>query len=65
MVRFLLEKGVFMVRAVTRNPKSPAAEALTSQGVDVVKGDMNDEALTRSAIAGSYAVYSMTNTWCA
>ncbi len=32
----------FHVRAITRNPASNQASALTQQGVEVIQGDLND-----------------------
>ena len=44
VVQAILKRGKFRVRAVTRNPESSAAKALASQGCEVVKADMTDEA---------------------
>ncbi|MCJ1425739.1 NmrA-like domain-containing protein 1 [Sticta canariensis] len=63
VVRALLESGQYAIRAPTRNPNSTSAEALRKQGVEVVAADLNDEALTRSALTGSYAVFAVTNAW--
>jgi len=38
-----------------------AAAALARQGVDVVKGDLDDEATLRSALAGAWGVFGVQN----
>ena len=39
VARSLLDRG-FRVRALTRNPQKPEAQALADQGAEVVEGDM-------------------------
>lgn len=58
VVRALLQAGR-PVRAMTRDPSSAAAQALSAQGVDVVKGDFNDAASLDAALAGVGGVFSM------
>lgn len=58
VVRALLQAGR-PVRAMTRDPKSVAARALATQGVEVVKGDFNDAASLEAALAGVEGVFSM------
>src|SRR5690349_3758506 len=60
VVRQLL-KTDFAVRALTRNPNKPAAKALAQQGVEVVQGDLADEASLRQAMQGVYGVFSVQN----
>ena len=43
VARVLLQSGNWKVRAVTRNPKGEAAQALAAQGAEVVAADFNDE----------------------
>jgi uncharacterized protein YbjT (DUF2867 family) len=52
----------FSLRGLTRTPDSERAAALARQGVDVVKGDLDDEATLRSALAGVWGVFSVQNT---
>src|SRR5438876_6927155 len=42
----------FYLRGLTRTPDSQRAAALTRQGIEVVKGDLDDEATLRRALAG-------------
>ena len=63
VARHLLERGRFAVRALTRKPDSPAAEALREQGAEVVQGDLADPESLREAIGGCYGVYGVTNFW--
>lgn len=51
----------YHLRAVTRDSTKPAAEALKAKGVDVVQGDLKDPASIAAAVAGSYAVFGVTN----
>ena len=55
--------GAFAARAITRNPNSEKALALKAQGVDVVAGELDDEASLTAALAGAYGVYFVTNFW--
>jgi uncharacterized protein YbjT (DUF2867 family) len=51
------------LRALTRNPESRAAQALRSQGAEVVRGDLEDARSLQSAVAGVYGVYSVQDFW--
>lgn len=44
VVDALLSQGKFKVRAISRDPQSDNAKALTRRGVEVVQGDLNDKA---------------------
>jgi len=58
-----LEGTGFHLRGLTRKPASERAAALARRGVDVVKGDLDDEATLRRALAGAWGVFSVQNTW--
>ncbi len=62
--RALAGKG-FKIRALTRNPDSDAARALAATGTEVVKGDLDDEASLKAALAGAWGAYAVQNTWTA
>src|SRR5947207_8270642 len=51
----------FYLRGLTRMPDSERAAALASQGVDIVKGDLDDEATLRRALAGAWGVFGVQN----
>lgn len=55
--------GRFTLRAVTRNPGSPAAQALAARGAEVVAGDLDDEAGLTSVLQGAYGAFFVTNYW--
>lgn len=55
--------GGFSARAITRNPDSDQAKALTALGVEVVKADLDDEASLAQAFAGAYGAFCITNFW--
>src|SRR5438132_5842985 len=51
----------FYLRGLTRTPDSQRAAALTRQGIEVVKGDLDDEATLRRALAGVWGVFGGQN----
>ncbi|XP_070581910.1 nmrA-like family domain-containing protein 1 [Ptychodera flava] len=61
VVRALLKDPRYQVRAVTRHPKSKKAKALKELGVEVVKGDLDNEDSVKAAMLGSYGVFGVTN----
>src|SRR3979490_39249 len=56
-----LQRTGFRLRGLTRKPDSERAAALARQGVDVVKGDLDDEATPRPAVAGGWCVFGVQN----
>ena len=62
VVRHLREKG-FTVRALTRDPDQPKARAITGQGVEVVRGDMDDKAVLTRALDEANGVFSVQNPY--
>jgi uncharacterized protein YbjT (DUF2867 family) len=61
-VRHLLLKG-WKLRALTRKPESTAANDLKKQGVELVKGDLEDQSSLEAAVRGAYGVYSVQDFW--
>jgi uncharacterized protein YbjT (DUF2867 family) len=53
----------FHRRGVTRRPESEQALALARQGVEIVKGDLDDEATLRRLLPGAWGVFGVQNTW--
>src|SRR3984893_8702149 len=51
----------FHLRGLTRAPESERAAALAGRGVDIVKGDLDDEATLRRALAGAWGVFGVQN----
>src|SRR5260370_28631884 len=51
----------FHLRGLTRKPDSERATALARDGVDIVKGDLDDEATLRPALAGVWGVFGVQN----
>jgi uncharacterized protein YbjT (DUF2867 family) len=62
VARHLAGKG-FKLRALTRKPESEAARALAAQGFEVVKGDFDDASSLGPALAGTWGVFAVQNTW--
>jgi len=60
VMRALLKDG-WHIRALTRNPDSPKAQALAAAGAEVVQGNMDDRQSLQSAFQGAYGVYSVQN----
>ena len=58
VVRALQGAG-FNLRGLTRTPDSERAAALARHGVDVVKGDLDDAASLRRALAGVWGVFGV------
>ena len=63
VARHLLGRRRFEVRAFTRKPDSPAAQALRDLGAEVVAGDLDDRASIRAALDGVHGVFGVTNFW--
>lgn len=61
IVRALLQDTAYTVRAVTRNPKSAAAQELANLGASVVQADVNDYDSLVRAFSGSHIVFGVTN----
>ncbi len=60
-LRQLRERG-FPVRAMTRDPDQPKARALTGPGVEVVRGDMEDQGSLIRAMDGVHGVVSVQDS---
>ena len=51
----------FHLRGLTRTPEGERVAAVARQGVEIVKGDLNDESTLRRALAGAWGVFSVQN----
>jgi uncharacterized protein YbjT (DUF2867 family) len=51
----------FHLRGLTRKPESERAAALGHQGIEIVKGDFDDEASLRHALTGAWGVFGVQN----
>jgi uncharacterized protein YbjT (DUF2867 family) len=56
-----LQGSGFHLRGLTRKPESEQAAALARQGVEIVKGDFDDEATMRRALKGTWGVFGVQN----
>ena len=63
VVGALLAASGYKVRALTRNPDSSGAKALTEKGCEVVKVDMEDASSLENALKGCYGAFVVTNYW--
>ena len=57
-----LQGSGFRMRGLTRKPENERAAALARHGIDVVKGDLDDEATVRRALAGAWGVFGVQNS---
>jgi uncharacterized protein YbjT (DUF2867 family) len=62
VVRHMLPQG-WKLRALVRDPATGAARALAEQGIEVVRGDLEDPASLERAVRGAYGVYSVQDFW--
>ncbi|MER7515068.1 NmrA/HSCARG family protein [Streptomyces sp. NPDC126499] len=58
VARALLAAG-FPVRALVRDPRTPAAHALAASDAELVTGDLDDVGSLRQAARGAYGVFSV------
>jgi len=63
VLRHLKAQGGWKLRALTRNPNDPAARRLAGEGVEIVKGDLEDMPSLGSAVRGARGVYSVQDFW--
>ncbi|HEV2488236.1 MAG TPA: NmrA/HSCARG family protein [Candidatus Acidoferrales bacterium] len=61
-VAHALRGAGFHLRGLTRKPGSERAAALARYDVEIVKGDLDDEATLRRALAGVWGVFGVQNT---
>jgi uncharacterized protein YbjT (DUF2867 family) len=62
VARSLLDRG-FQVRALTRDPQKPEAQALVEGAAEVVQGDMEDRSDMERVLEGVYGIFSVQNFW--
>src|SRR5713101_5986516 len=58
-----LQGSGFRLRGLTRKAESERSAALARHGVDLVKGDLDDEATLRRGLAGAWGVFGVQNSW--
>ncbi|ORZ27936.1 NmrA family transcriptional regulator [Lobosporangium transversale] len=66
VINFVLDhpelSSQYKIRAVTRVPSKPAAQALQERGVEVVKADLYDRESLDKALRGAHTVFGITCT---
>lgn len=63
LVRAILARGDFAVRAITRKPDSDKGRELAGLGAEVVAADLDDAASLVSAFRGAHGAFCVTNFW--
>ncbi|KAK0216645.1 putative hscarg dehydrogenase [Armillaria nabsnona] len=63
VVASFLKNKDYIVRAVTRNPDSDKAKALSARGAQVVAADLNDYPSLVKAFQGASAAFGVTDFW--
>lgn len=63
VARVFLNKPGWKVRGIARDPSKPSAQKWSSQGVEIVKGDLNDPASLKKAFQGANAIFGTTDFW--
>ncbi|KAM0332204.1 hypothetical protein ACHAQA_002479 [Verticillium albo-atrum] len=59
---FIEEPG-WQVRALTRNPSSPKAQALAARGAEVVHADLDNPGTFSAAFEGAHAIFLVSDYW--
>jgi uncharacterized protein YbjT (DUF2867 family) len=62
VLRHLFGDG-FRLRAMTRKPEGEAAQVLAAQGVEVIRGNLDDVESLRAALDDVWGVFAVQNTW--
>src|SRR5450432_3705317 len=57
-----LQGSGFKLRGLTRKPDSEQAATLARNGVEIVKGDLDDQATLRRVLAGAWGVFGVQNS---
>jgi uncharacterized protein YbjT (DUF2867 family) len=60
VLRHLRERG-FACRALTRDPAKPQARTLMAPGVEVIRGDQEDQTSLVHALEGTYGAFAVQN----
>jgi hypothetical protein len=63
VARTFLSLSSWKVRATTRNPSSPAAQALAARGAEVVQADLSDLSSLSKAFQDAHAIFLNTDFW--
>ncbi|MCJ1305246.1 hypothetical protein MMC08_008060 [Hypocenomyce scalaris] len=63
VVKELLKDQTWKIRGVTRNTSSETAQALSSQGVEMVTAHFDDTESLVKACEGAHAIFAVTNFW--
>jgi hypothetical protein len=60
VAKAFLKDPSYKIRGITRDPTKPESEALIAQGIEVVKGDVDNVETLRSAFKGAHTIFGNT-----
>ncbi|PKX97950.1 NmrA/HSCARG family protein [Aspergillus novofumigatus IBT 16806] len=58
-----LQEPEWRVRAITRNPLGPKAQALAARGADIIKADLDDPSSFGSAFEDAQVIFAVSDFW--
>ncbi|KAH7389162.1 putative hscarg dehydrogenase [Cadophora sp. MPI-SDFR-AT-0126] len=61
VAKTFLQLPDWSVRGISRNPSSPASQALSALGVQIVQGDLDDKASLLPAFDGAHTIFANTD----
>jgi hypothetical protein len=63
VARTFLKDPEWRIRGLTRDPKSPASQALSAQGIEMVQANLHDPESLKGVFKGANIVFSVTDFW--
>ncbi|KAK0124130.1 hypothetical protein ONS95_009113 [Cadophora gregata] len=58
VAKTFLQLPGWRVRGISRNPSSPASQALSTLGIEIIKGDLDDKASLLAAFQGATTIFA-------
>jgi hypothetical protein len=58
-----LREPEWRVRAITRNPLGPKAQALAARGADIIRADLDDPSSFGSAFEDAHVIFAVSDFW--
>ncbi len=61
MARNLIQDNNWKVKVLTRNPDSQKSKSLKKLGIELLKGDLNDQSSYKDYLKDVYGIFSVQN----